>query len=438
MSIKLKKQSAGSVSTPRDTHVQLYVGMDGLPRIKDSEGSDTELSQSGVLTLVEQGTSPSPEADKFKIYSKDVAGLTELFFLDNAGQEIQVTDDGSLLTGAAVALATTGSPVTVSGSGQPSTGQVLTAVSGSAAEWMDASGGGLTQDPTLHHVGFAATVNTAYLIWTSDGVNKTVLLPASPNEGDMIEISALGGGNDNITVNGNGNDVTWGGFQFGIAFTFKGAGFHALLRWTDEAAGSWTNITDDVTSRFGNSGSPAGNSVIFTESSGRVNTLLVGPNTMVGRVGSQGISPVMNHTKVLDTNFTITQTAPDYVSTFQWTPTEIGVNYCFEFHLAVTQATAPGVVGFGVFYDDFTGPVVFNATLVRASNVATNATVVTTAIATVDDSSARSVGGPFETTITGSFRSDTIATLSLQGKRSAGTTTVLRGSWGRVWKAETI
>jgi hypothetical protein len=252
MSIKLRKQGSNLVGTPTNTYVQLFVDSDGLPKVKDSNGVVTDLSQSNALVLNEQAGSPAAEVNKFKIYSKDVAGVTELFFLDNGGNEIQVTSGG-----------------------------VLNA------------GGGLTQDPVIHHASFAAVSGTSHYVWIDDAVSKTITLPASPLEGDRIEISTLGGGNDNITINGNGNDITWYGFQFASDHTFKGGGFHCLLRWTASGGGLWTNISDDVGTHFGNLGSPQGHGILFSESDGRINTLAVNDASVIGRTGGGNIQNIL-------------------------------------------------------------------------------------------------------------------------------------------------
>lgn len=48
------------------------------------------------LIMDEQGADPGPVADKGKLYTKEVAGLTELFYLDDTGQPVQLTSNGAV------------------------------------------------------------------------------------------------------------------------------------------------------------------------------------------------------------------------------------------------------------------------------------------------------------------------------------------------------
>ncbi len=52
-----------------------------------------------VVSLDEQSAAPSNTADHGKLYTKDADGITELFYLDSAGNEIQLTSGGALMAG---------------------------------------------------------------------------------------------------------------------------------------------------------------------------------------------------------------------------------------------------------------------------------------------------------------------------------------------------
>lgn len=71
----------------------------------DSAGTVQQMTVGGVLTpptvyeyltLTEQASEPANVANKGIIYSKDVGGLTELFYTDSAGTEQQITTNGKL------------------------------------------------------------------------------------------------------------------------------------------------------------------------------------------------------------------------------------------------------------------------------------------------------------------------------------------------------
>ncbi|MCE9583171.1 MAG: hypothetical protein K8T20_11825 [Planctomycetes bacterium] len=53
------------------------------------------------LLLSEQASAPASETDSGWVYSKDVAGRTELFYEDDTGAQIQITSGGAVNAGAA-------------------------------------------------------------------------------------------------------------------------------------------------------------------------------------------------------------------------------------------------------------------------------------------------------------------------------------------------
>jgi len=77
----------------------------------DDFGSSVQITDSGsivggsgpgfdgsYLQFNEQGSDPTPTADDGYLYTKDVSGLTELFYMDSAGTITQMTSDGYLTT----------------------------------------------------------------------------------------------------------------------------------------------------------------------------------------------------------------------------------------------------------------------------------------------------------------------------------------------------
>ena len=96
MAIKIRKQAAASVEIPPSTHSQFFVDTDGLPKLKDDLGAVTDAAQAGQVTLNEQLSDPPAVADKVKLYSKDVLGISEFFARDDQGNVIQITSGGAL------------------------------------------------------------------------------------------------------------------------------------------------------------------------------------------------------------------------------------------------------------------------------------------------------------------------------------------------------
>ena len=105
------------------------------------------LGQTSVpVDLVEQST-PGPVTNKVRLYAKDVAGVSELFVLDDADNEVQVT---------------TGGTVNVDGGGCPPI------------------------DPTVTDGSITATANCSYVFNCACAANCILYLPSSPTVGDQV------------------------------------------------------------------------------------------------------------------------------------------------------------------------------------------------------------------------------------------------------------
>jgi len=61
----------------------------------DTSGTDEDHGEHKWVTLREQSSAPSNVANKGFVYTKDVSGATELFYEDDSGNEIQLTNGGS-------------------------------------------------------------------------------------------------------------------------------------------------------------------------------------------------------------------------------------------------------------------------------------------------------------------------------------------------------
>lgn len=167
MSIKLKKQAGTAVPTPTASHVQFFVDTDGLPKLKDSTGAIIDfvsgvsgpaggdlagtypnpsvVAAAGLKTLsspVNVGASPAPTTGQILT----AVGPTSATWQDAAGSTPTGAAGGNLsgtypnpsvTTSAGLKSATT--TVTTSGATAPSSGQVLTATSSTAATWQTPS-----------------------------------------------------------------------------------------------------------------------------------------------------------------------------------------------------------------------------------------------------------------------------------------------------------
>jgi len=95
MPVKIRNQVAADVPAPsRPDHVKLFTE-NGTFKFKDSLGVvRTAVSVSGdPICLTRQAAAPAAEANKDKLYAKDVIDL-EMFARDSAGNETQLTDQG--------------------------------------------------------------------------------------------------------------------------------------------------------------------------------------------------------------------------------------------------------------------------------------------------------------------------------------------------------
>lgn len=72
--------------------------------VDHSMAADADDGAHKKVTLVEQASAPTNATDRGFVYAKDVAGVTELFYEDDTGAEIQITVGGKV-NGAALATA---------------------------------------------------------------------------------------------------------------------------------------------------------------------------------------------------------------------------------------------------------------------------------------------------------------------------------------------
>jgi len=97
LSITLKKRPGAGVPTPSPMHTTLFADENGNPSLKDSSGTVTPATNAGnPVQLNEQRDTPTPVGRSAKIYSKNIGGKTEVFSLNDAGEETQISKGGSV------------------------------------------------------------------------------------------------------------------------------------------------------------------------------------------------------------------------------------------------------------------------------------------------------------------------------------------------------
>jgi len=97
MSIALKKRPGDGVPTPPPSHLTFFVDENGNPSLKDSDGVITPATSAGGPSQYNVlPDAPDPTAGSAKVYSKNVGGVSELFAINDFGQEVQITSGGSL------------------------------------------------------------------------------------------------------------------------------------------------------------------------------------------------------------------------------------------------------------------------------------------------------------------------------------------------------
>ena len=96
MPVNIPKRAAADVPAPtRIDVVEVFVDTDDLIKFKDSRGVvRTAVAVSGTpISLAKQAVAPAAEADKHKLYAKEIVDL-EVVARDSAGNEIPLTNEG--------------------------------------------------------------------------------------------------------------------------------------------------------------------------------------------------------------------------------------------------------------------------------------------------------------------------------------------------------
>jgi hypothetical protein len=90
MTIQIRRQSAADVPT-LEGHDSLFADETGQPKLKAPGGAVTAFGNEGApVTLDEQVSAPAAEANKVKLYAKEISGFSQPFFRGDDGVEVQL------------------------------------------------------------------------------------------------------------------------------------------------------------------------------------------------------------------------------------------------------------------------------------------------------------------------------------------------------------
>lgn len=96
MGIGLVKTADAAARVPsRADEKTLYIDLDGVLKVKGSDGIPLPAIGGNVIPLVASGSDPAPLADAVKIYCKLVEGVPTLFTIDDEGTVAEVGAGGA-------------------------------------------------------------------------------------------------------------------------------------------------------------------------------------------------------------------------------------------------------------------------------------------------------------------------------------------------------
>ncbi len=174
-----------------------------LDHIMDDD--DTNDGRHRVVSLVEQASDPGNLANQHKIYSKDVGGVTEIFFRDDSGDVQQITNNGKLLILGTNNAWTKGQAVAEVQITYAST--ITPDASLSNAFWVDLTGNVILAPPSNPKAGQVLTI-----LFKQDAGGTNTLTFGSTiygNAGNDWALSTGGNDIDLLTLYYDGNASRW-------------------------------------------------------------------------------------------------------------------------------------------------------------------------------------------------------------------------------------
>ena len=165
------------------------------------------------VTLQEQASDPTNVTDKGFVYSKDVSGVTELFYKDSDGDVTQITTTGlvnaGFATGTKMLFQQTAAPIgwtKVTGSGNDNALRITTGTvtTGGASNFTSVFGTGKVAGSTALSIAQMPAHTHTFPVYNSGGVVSTAIYPASSNNisyrGDYTTASTGSGSGHNHSL----------------------------------------------------------------------------------------------------------------------------------------------------------------------------------------------------------------------------------------------
>jgi hypothetical protein len=231
---KINFDSTDYISYDRGSNLfTLYIG--GVSQLVASDATfnfvdniirTTNYGRFGEVFIAEQGVAAADQSNYGQLWVKNDTP-NNLYFTDDTGQDVQITDNGSLaladnsVTLAKMAGGTDGNLITYDASGDPAyvstgtSGQVLTSNGAGAAPTFQDAASGVTR---LYKSGAYTAVAGDEILADSAVAAITITLPASPSTDDYVKVMDCGQNatTNNITIARNGSTINGAAEDFVI------------------------------------------------------------------------------------------------------------------------------------------------------------------------------------------------------------------------------
>lgn len=220
--INIGLSTAGSMG---DIYLRTPAGQSVFVR---TDGNDRVSINSSGLGLNELSNDPTGVSNKGFVYTKDVAGLSELFYVDSSGQPIQITSDGYLDV---TSITVGGSPTHVqyndAGELAGNADFIYDGVSVTLANVLNTDGGIDTSGASALDIG---TINTNAV----NVGNTTTPITFNIADNDSNAFEVLNNNESFFLVDTDGYNLRFGNNVYDPVFNFQGSGSVVLGELTGD------------------------------------------------------------------------------------------------------------------------------------------------------------------------------------------------------------